>query len=73
MKDEQCDLICLTLPRAEALRGRRLSLEEAQFAAATARAFRVLLPQKRGTETNAQDLGQNQLDQCSKGDAIRTR
>jgi DNA-binding transcriptional ArsR family regulator len=39
MKDEQCALICLTLPRAEALRGRRLSLVDAQFAAATARAL----------------------------------
>ena len=39
MKDDQCELICLTLPRAEALRGRRLSVEDAQRAAATARAL----------------------------------
>jgi ArsR family transcriptional regulator, lead/cadmium/zinc/bismuth-responsive transcriptional repressor len=39
MSDEHCDLVCLTLPRAEALRGRRLSAEDAQLAAATARAL----------------------------------
>src|SRR5690349_8003067 len=39
MNDEHCDLVCLTLPRAEALRGQRLSTEEAQFAALAARAL----------------------------------
>ena len=39
MQHERCDLICLTVPRAEALRGRRLSMVDAQLAAATARAL----------------------------------
>jgi ArsR family transcriptional regulator, lead/cadmium/zinc/bismuth-responsive transcriptional repressor len=39
MNDEHCDLVCLALPRAEALRGRRLPAEEAQFAALAARAL----------------------------------
>ncbi len=39
MNDEQCDLLCLDLPRAEALRGRRLSLEGASLIAASAQAL----------------------------------
>jgi DNA-binding transcriptional ArsR family regulator len=39
MNEEHCDLICLTLPRAEALRGRRLSAEDAQNATLAARAL----------------------------------
>jgi DNA-binding transcriptional ArsR family regulator len=36
MSNETCDLVCLDLPRAEALRGRRLDAERAQAAAAGA-------------------------------------
>jgi ArsR family transcriptional regulator, lead/cadmium/zinc/bismuth-responsive transcriptional repressor len=39
MNDEHCDLLCLDLPRAEALRGRRLSLERASLIAASAQAL----------------------------------
>jgi ArsR family transcriptional regulator, lead/cadmium/zinc/bismuth-responsive transcriptional repressor len=37
--DEVCDLVCLDLPRAHALRDRRLSPEAARLAAATAHAL----------------------------------
>lgn len=37
--DEQCDLVCLALPRAEALRERRLSMEGARLAASAAQAL----------------------------------
>ena len=37
--DDACDLTCLTLPRAEALRNRRLSMDSAQLGAAAARAM----------------------------------
>jgi ArsR family transcriptional regulator, lead/cadmium/zinc/bismuth-responsive transcriptional repressor len=39
MNDERCDLLCLDLPRAEALRGRRLSAEGAGLLAASAQAL----------------------------------
>lgn len=39
MNDEHCDLVCLELPRAEALRGQRLSVESARLAAAAAQAL----------------------------------
>ena len=39
MNDERCDLVCLELPRADALRARRLSVESAQLAAASAQAL----------------------------------
>src|SRR5260370_19507327 len=39
MHDDHCDLICLELPRAEALREQRLSMEGAQLAAAAAHAL----------------------------------
>lgn len=39
MNDERCDLLCLDLPRAEALRSRRLSPEGARFVAASAQAL----------------------------------
>jgi DNA-binding transcriptional ArsR family regulator len=39
MNDERCDLVCLELPRAEALRGRALSAESARLAAAAAHAL----------------------------------
>src|SRR5690349_13402367 len=39
MNDEHCDLVCLELPRAEALRGRRLSAESARLAASAAQAL----------------------------------
>ena len=39
MHDEHCDLVCLELPRAEALREQRLSMEEALLAATTAQAL----------------------------------
>lgn len=37
--DDVCDLTCLTLPRAEALRNRRLTMESALLGAAAARAL----------------------------------
>ena len=37
--DELCDLTCLTLPRAEALRNRRISRDSALLGAAAARAM----------------------------------
>jgi len=37
--DEQCELVCLELPRAEALREQRLSLEGARLAASAAQAL----------------------------------
>jgi len=37
--DHGCDLVCLDLPRAEALRDRRLSAESARLAAAAAQAL----------------------------------
>jgi DNA-binding transcriptional ArsR family regulator len=39
MGDDRCDLLCLDLPRAEALRRSRLSPERAAAAAASAKAF----------------------------------
>jgi ArsR family transcriptional regulator, lead/cadmium/zinc/bismuth-responsive transcriptional repressor len=39
VSDERCELLCLDLPLAEALRGARLAPELAERAAATARAF----------------------------------
>lgn len=39
LNDEHCDLICLDLPRAEALRKRRLSADSAQRAASKAQAL----------------------------------
>lgn len=39
MNDEHCDLVCLELPRAEALRGLRLSAESARLAASAAQAL----------------------------------
>src|SRR5680860_1028153 len=39
MADDRCDLLCLDLPRAEALRAGRLSTEEADALAAGARAL----------------------------------
>jgi DNA-binding transcriptional ArsR family regulator len=39
MHNEHCDLVCLELPRAEALRGRRLVAERAQVAATAAQAL----------------------------------
>ncbi|HEX9412327.1 MAG TPA: metalloregulator ArsR/SmtB family transcription factor [Ktedonobacterales bacterium] len=39
MHDDHCDLICLDLPRAEALREQRLSREEARLAATAAHAL----------------------------------
>jgi DNA-binding transcriptional ArsR family regulator len=37
--DDACDLTCLTLPRAETLRNRRISIDSAQLGAAAARAL----------------------------------
>jgi DNA-binding transcriptional ArsR family regulator len=37
--DDRCDLLCLDLPKAEALRARRLEERAAQRAAALAKAF----------------------------------
>lgn len=37
MADDRCDLLCLDLPRAEALRARLLSADAAELAAARAR------------------------------------
>ncbi|MGI8944623.1 MAG: ArsR/SmtB family transcription factor [Thermoleophilaceae bacterium] len=39
MPDDRCDLLCLDLPRAEALRRRRPSIEDAEAMAAGARAL----------------------------------
>jgi ArsR family transcriptional regulator, lead/cadmium/zinc/bismuth-responsive transcriptional repressor len=39
LADDRCDLLCLDLPLAEALRARRLDLEAAQRAAGRARAL----------------------------------
>jgi DNA-binding transcriptional ArsR family regulator len=39
MSDDQCDLLCLTLPRAEALRQRRVGIENARIAASAAQAL----------------------------------
>src|SRR3954469_20219838 len=39
MADDRCDLLCLDLPRAEALRQRRLTLDIAEAAAAGAKAL----------------------------------
>jgi ArsR family transcriptional regulator, lead/cadmium/zinc/bismuth-responsive transcriptional repressor len=39
MNEEHCDLICLDVPRAKALRDRRLSMEGARLAAAAAHAL----------------------------------
>lgn len=39
MSDDRCDLLCLDLPRAEALRGSRLSAQAAQVAADGAKAL----------------------------------
>jgi len=39
LNDERCDLVCLDVPRAEALRDRRPSAEAARLAAAAARAL----------------------------------
>jgi DNA-binding transcriptional ArsR family regulator len=39
VSDDRCELLCLDLPRAEELRRRRLSLAEAEDAAARARAL----------------------------------
>lgn len=39
MTDDRCDLLCLDLPRAEALRTSRLSIAEAERAAAGAKAL----------------------------------
>jgi len=39
MSDDTCDLLCLDLPRAEALRAQRLTLERAESAAARAKAL----------------------------------
>jgi ArsR family transcriptional regulator, lead/cadmium/zinc/bismuth-responsive transcriptional repressor len=39
MADDRCDLLCLDLPRAEALRRDRLTPAEAERAAARAQAF----------------------------------
>lgn len=39
MTDDRCDLLCLDLPRAEALRERRLSAEDAEALANGARAL----------------------------------
>jgi ArsR family transcriptional regulator, lead/cadmium/zinc/bismuth-responsive transcriptional repressor len=39
MNEEHCDLVCLDLPRAKALRERRLSMEGARLAASAAQAL----------------------------------
>jgi DNA-binding transcriptional ArsR family regulator len=39
MSDDTCDLLCLDLPRAEALRARRLPIELTEAAAARAKAL----------------------------------
>jgi DNA-binding transcriptional ArsR family regulator len=39
MGDDTCDLLCLDLPKAEALRHRRLALDAAEKAAARAKAL----------------------------------
>src|SRR5262245_32456371 len=39
MSDDTCDLLCLDLPRAEALRARRVPLEVAEAAAVRAKAL----------------------------------
>lgn len=39
MKDERCELLCLDLPRAEAIRRARIDIEVAQEAAERARAL----------------------------------
>ncbi|MBA3262553.1 MAG: helix-turn-helix transcriptional regulator [Thermoleophilaceae bacterium] len=39
MRDDRCDLLCLDLPRAEALRRSRLSIEHAERLADAARAL----------------------------------
>ncbi len=39
MSDDRCDLLCLDLPRAEALRASRLDPEDAEAAAAAAKAL----------------------------------
>ena len=39
MNDDTCDLLCLELPRAEALRGRRLSADDAGRLAVSAQAL----------------------------------
>ena len=39
MSDDRCDLLCLDLPRAEALRTGRIALEQAELAAAGAKAL----------------------------------
>jgi ArsR family transcriptional regulator, lead/cadmium/zinc/bismuth-responsive transcriptional repressor len=39
MSDDRCDLLCLDLPRAEALRGSRLSVHAAELAAQGAKAL----------------------------------
>lgn len=39
MGDDSCDLLCLDLPRAEALRSSRVSLQQAQRGANAARAL----------------------------------
>jgi DNA-binding transcriptional ArsR family regulator len=39
MATDTCDLLCLDLPKAEALRGRRLGLDAAEAAAARAKAL----------------------------------
>ena len=39
LKEERCDLVCLDLPRAQALRERRLSAEGARLAASAAQAL----------------------------------
>jgi ArsR family transcriptional regulator, lead/cadmium/zinc/bismuth-responsive transcriptional repressor len=39
VSEDRCDLLCLNLPRAEQLRRSRLSIEEAEAAAASAKAL----------------------------------
>ena len=39
MRDDACDLLCLDLPKAEALRHQRLSVDAAEQAAARAKAL----------------------------------
>jgi DNA-binding transcriptional ArsR family regulator len=39
MQDDQCDLLCLTLPRAQALRQRRVGIAQARVAARAAQAL----------------------------------
>ncbi|MEA2436852.1 MAG: ArsR family transcriptional regulator, lead/cadmium/zinc/bismuth-responsive transcriptional [Thermoleophilaceae bacterium] len=39
VSDDRCDLLCLDLPKAERLRGARLAIEDAEFAAAGAKAL----------------------------------